>query len=94
MACSKVNLWMELGVSQMIHASILKLSFSQAQDDVVETNAMLDSLGSTVADLKAMAHRMGDELEVQNERLDCLKKASDETEVRLKATNVKVKKQL
>jgi hypothetical protein len=64
----------------------------QAQNDVVETNDMLDSLGGTVADLKQMAKRMGNELEVQNERLDHLKASTDKTEVRLKATNVKVKK--
>ena len=64
----------------------------EAQTDVVETNAMIDSLGNTVSDLKLMAKRMGNELEVQNERLDHLKASTDKTEVRLKATNVKVKK--
>jgi len=66
----------------------------EAQSDVVESDQMLDVLGSTVQDLRSMALQMGDELNVHNARLEVLKESSEKTEARLKQTNAKVKKQM
>lgn len=55
---------------------------------------MLDVLSGQLKDIKGMALTMGSEIEIQNERLDSINAASERVDGRLKATNMKVKKQL
>ena len=66
----------------------------QAQQSVRNTDQMLDALGGQLKDIKGMALTMGSEIEIQNERLDSINAASERVDGRLKATNLKVKKQL
>lgn len=66
----------------------------QAQQSVRNTDQMLDQLSGQLKDIKGMALVMGNELEVQNERLDSINASSAKVDARLKATNLKVQKQL
>lgn len=64
----------------------------EAQQDVRDTDRMLDTLQGSLSDLKLMALNMGAEVAVQNERLDALNRSSTDNRARLQATNARVKK--
>jgi len=83
-----------VGASNNVLPEELGILSKQTQTEVLETNQMLDEIGSHLGDLKTMALEMGNEIQVQNDRLDVLKTSVDKTDARLAATNHKVRKAL